>query len=162
MRTHPSFAREMHRGEEDQVNQLLALAFSGNAEAKLVQKLRKSGKIAGESVLPMDDTIVGYYALSFMVKPKGWLCLAPVAVHPDLQGRGYGKRMLGMLTEWARLTKTPVVVLGPPDFYTAAGFSQANAAQLCSPYPIKNTLLAGTDKPAPPQDLIYPAAFDGL
>ena len=152
----------MRAGEEDQIDQLLLQAFDGDAEALLVRKLRKARAIAGETVLPMDGKIVGYYALSYMIKPKGWLCLAPVAIQPELQRQGYGKRILGILTEWARLTKTPVVVLGQPAFYTTAGFTQSHAAQLTSPYPIKNTLLAGMIKPAPAQTLVYPKVFDGV
>ncbi|WP_303396727.1 GNAT family N-acetyltransferase [Yoonia sp. 1_MG-2023] len=154
----PDFARDMKRGEEPAVDALLDQAFANTAESRLVGKLRKSRAIAGETVLPMDGQIIGYYALSYMVKPKGWLCLAPVAIHPDVQNRGYGKRMLGVLTEWARLTKTPVVVLGEPNFYQRAGFSSDYAKNMTSPYPIKNTLIAGVDH-APKQSLAYPAAF---
>ena len=118
----PQFARDMKRGEETEVDSLLRTAFDGAVEATLVEKLRSSGQIAGEQVMPMGDRIVGYYALTYLIKPKGWLCLAPVAIAPDVQRRGYGKRMMGMLTEWARLTKTPVVVVGPQDFYTKGGF----------------------------------------
>ncbi len=157
-----SFAREMKRGEEDQVNQLLRATFGGTAEAQLVRKLRKSRMIAGETVLPFEEKIIGYYALSHFVKPKNWLCLAPVAIHPDHQRQGHGKRVMGILTEWARLTKTPVVVLGEPDFYRKAGFSVAHAAQLRSPYPIENTMLAGVDAPVAAQDLGYSPAFDGI
>jgi len=145
--SNPSFARELRRGEETQVDILLQAAFGRPDEAQLVHKLRKAKIIAGETVLPLDNSIVGYYALSYIVQPKGWLCLAPVAVHPDLQRRGHGKRMMGILTEWARLTKTPVVVLGDPAFYTKTGFSQENAANLQSPYPVA---------------LVYPNAFEGL
>ena len=109
----------------------------------------------------MGDRIVGYYALSYLVKPKGWLCLAPVAIAPDFQRRGYGKRMIGMLTEWARLTGTPVVVLGAQAFYGQAGFSNAGAAQLVSPYPVAHMGIAGVDG-APAQTLTYPPAFDGV
>ncbi|WP_245882506.1 GNAT family N-acetyltransferase [Yoonia sediminilitoris] len=157
----PDFARELRRGEERQVNDLLCAAFDGPAEAELVRRLRKERSIAGETVLPWEDEIVGYFALSHMRRPKGWICLAPVAIKPDLQGRGYGKRMMGLLSEWARLSRTPVVVLGSVGFYEKAGFSQAKAANLTSPYPIANTMLAGMDKPAPAQRLVYPAAFDG-
>ena len=148
----------MKRGEEAAVDALLTHAFGSPAEAQLVAKLRKTRAIAGETILPMDGQVIGYYALSYMIKPKGWLCLAPVAIHLDAQGRGYGKRMLGVLTEWARLTKTPVVVLGDPDFYARAGFSHELAQKLQSPYPLKNTLIAGVDH-APVQTLVYPAAF---
>ncbi len=162
MLSSPAFSRELRDGEEHAVGALLRTAFGGEGEDHLVHKLRKSGAMAGETVLPMGDRIIGYYALSYMVQPKGWLCLAPVVIHPDLQGRGYGKRMIGLLTEWARLTKTPVVVLGAPGFYERAGFSVAKAAQLQGPYPIANTMLAGLDAPATAQQLVYPPAFDRI
>ncbi|MCG3268016.1 GNAT family N-acetyltransferase [Yoonia sp. I 8.24] len=154
----PDFARDLRAGEEPAVDALLRDAFPTSDEARLVAKLRKARAIAGETVLPWEHTIIGYFALCYMVKPKGWLCLAPVAIHPDVQGRGYGKRMLGMLTEWARLTKTPIVVLGDPAFYQRAGFSSALAQNLKSPYPIANTLIAGVEN-APKQSLTYPSAF---
>jgi len=155
----PQFSRDMKPGEEDAVEALLRAAFAGQDEATLVCKLRKSGVIAGETVMPMGDRIVAYYALSYMIRPTGWLVLAPVAVHPDVQRHGYGKRMIGMLTEWARLTQTPVVVVGEPGFYEKAGFSRECAANLVSPYPIAQTLLAGVGTQAPAKDLIYPQPF---
>lgn len=159
----PGFSRDLHPGEEPAVDDLLRLAFGGTEEVTLVHKLRKSRAIAGEVVLPMGEGIVGYYALSAMRRPKGWLCLAPVAIHPDLQRRGHGRRMIGMLTEWARLTGTPVVVVGEAAFYESAGFRSAPAAGLTSPYPVAHTLLAGLAKPpAPGTELVFAAAFDDL
>ncbi len=157
----PDFARDLKRGEEEQVDVLLQAAFGGSAEVNLVRDLRKSKAIAGEQVMTMDGRIIGYYALSHLVKPKGWLCLAPVAIAPDVQRRGYGKRMIGMLTEWARLTRTPVVVLGEQAFYGKAGFSNAAAAKLASPYPVAHMGIVGVDG-VPAQTLIYPPAFDGV
>lgn len=157
----PQFARDMKRGEEDAVDALIAAAFDGTAEVALVHKLRKAKLIAGEQVMTMGDSIVGYYALSYLVKPKGWLSLAPVAIAPDVQRRGYGKRMIGMLTEWARLTGTPVVVLGQQAFYEQAGFSNAAAENLTSPYPAEHMGLIGATG-APAQTLVYPPAFGGV
>lgn len=158
----PDHARALHRGEEEQVDVLLRAAFDGTAEANLVKALRKSGAIAGETVLPMGDRIVGYYALSKMVAPKPWLCLAPVAIAPDVQGRHFGLRMMGMLTEWARLSKTTIVVLGSVPFYERGGFSLARAANLTSPYPNAHTMLAGDGDGAPKETLIYPKVFADL
>lgn len=154
----PQFAREMRRGEEAQVDALLRDAFGSSEEVTLVHALRKAGDIAGEQVLPMDGQIVGYYALSKMVQPSGWLCLAPVAIAPELQRQGHGRRMVGLLTEWARLTKIPIVVLGNPELYGQAGFSFENAQNLTSPYPIEFTGVAGLDRPANGR-LVYPKAF---
>ena len=159
---HTQFSREMRRGEESAVAALLERAFGGQAEARLVEKLRLAGDIAGETVLPSDDGIVGYYALSAMRSPKNWLCLAPVAIDPDWQRQGHGRRMIGLLAEWARLSGCYVVVLGEPGFYERAGFSVARAAKLTSPYPITNTLLAGPGSDVPEQTLIYPKAFETL
>jgi putative acetyltransferase len=158
----PDFVRDMRRGEEDAVDALLQAAFPGPEEAALVRQLRKNGNMAGESVLPCQGEVVGYFALSTMRAPKGWLCLAPVAIHPDWQSKGHGRRMMGMLTEWARISGSYVVVLGQVPFYERGGFSKARAARLTSPYPIKFTLLAGPDKDVPEKTLSYPAAFDDL
>ncbi|MDQ2095046.1 GNAT family N-acetyltransferase [Rhodalgimonas zhirmunskyi] len=153
------FMREMHPGEEPKVERLLQKAFRSNDEARLVKALRKSGAIAGEMVVNGPEGIAGYLALSEMAGPKGWLCLAPVAVHPDHQGQGIGRRMCGMITEWARLAGRTVVVLGEVEFYERCGFSAARAARLSGPYPIDHTLLAGPGTDAPEETLVYPAAF---
>ncbi|MCF3595658.1 N-acetyltransferase [Rhodobacteraceae bacterium LMO-12] len=156
------FMREMQRGEEAAVEAVLCAAFPDDSEARLVRALRKAGDIAGESVVAQDGEIVGYVALSAFQKPKGWLCLAPVAVHPDHHGRGIGRRMCGMVSEWARIAGQRVVVLGEVAFYERAGFSQARAARLTSPYPVEHTLLAGPGEDAPEGALIYPKAFSAL
>ena len=67
--------------------------------------------------------------------------------------------MVGMITEWARLSKKTIVVLGEPGFYARNGFSSERAAQLTSPYPISHTLLAGPGETAPTETLVYPKAF---
>jgi len=157
----PDFVRDMRRGEEDAVDGLLKLAFPGPEEAMLVRQLRKDRDMAGESVLSFQDQIVGYFALSVMRKPKGWLCLAPVAVHPVWQGKGHGRRMMGMLSEWARLSGRYVVVLGQVEFYERGGFSLTRAARLETPYPVSNTMLAGPGDNVPSEMLKYPRAFEG-
>ncbi|ATG47724.1 GNAT family N-acetyltransferase [Celeribacter ethanolicus] len=153
----PDFMREMKRGEETAVADLLTEAFGQKDEAHLVEALRKSRAIAGEMVLPMNGEVIGYAALSTMLSPKGWLCLAPVAIRPDLQGRGFGRRLTGMITQWAEMSGQTVVVLGDPDFYSRCGFKMI-ANGFTSPYPLTHTLTAGPAK-AKVKDLIYPKAF---
>ncbi len=162
MFTGPDFMRDMRRGEEDAVDALLELAFEGRDEVALIHQLRKDRVMAGESVLGWQGEIIGYFALSVMRAPKKWLCLAPVAIHPDWQRKRHGRRMIGMLSEWARISGRTVVVLGAVGFYERAGFLQARAARLTSPYPIKNTLLAGPGQDAPEKTLTYPRAFEAL
>lgn len=161
----PGFLRAMRPGEEPAVAALLKAAFGGEEEARLVDRLRKDGVMAGESVLPGPEGPaghagpVGYFALSQMRAPKGWLCLAPVAIHPDWQGRGHGRRMIRMLAGWAVAADQRVVVLGEPAFYQDCGFSTARAARLISPYPIDHTALLAPGEDIPTETLRYPAAF---
>ena len=156
------FLRPMQPGEEDAVHALLIASFDSDAEARLVRHLRKAGDMAGEMVLPMGDEIIGYYALSAMRGPKGWLALAPVALRPDHQGRGHGRRMLGQLTAWAKAAGQWVVVLGEPGFYTRCGFDLHRASKLTSAYPITHTLLVGPGDTVPNEALTYAKAFDTL
>ena len=158
----PGFTRPMQPGEEPAVEALLRAAFEGEDEVRLVAMLRRDGDMAGEMVLPLGDGIIGYYALSPMHAPKGWLCLAPVAIDPAHQGRGHGRRMIGQLAEWARLTGQYVIVLGHVGFYARAGFSSERAAALTSKYPITHTLLAGPGEDEAEGELVYPKAFDAL
>ena len=154
------FCRAMRPGEEAAVADLLVAAFGGEEEARLVEALRKDRAIAGEMVMPGEDgAIVGYYALSAFARPKGWLCLAPVAIHPALQRQNRGKRMVGQLCSWAQATGQHVIVLGQPEFYEKCGFSLERAARLTSPYPISHTMLAGPGEGIPVETLVYPKAF---
>ncbi|MEM9242160.1 MAG: N-acetyltransferase [Pseudomonadota bacterium] len=156
------FIRPMQPGEERAVEDLLKASFDSDAEARLVDQLRATGAMAGEMVLPLEDQTIGYYALSQMRSPKGWLALAPVAIHPDHQHQGHGRRMLGQLTSWAKAANQWIVVLGEPSFYGQCGFDLCRAADLASPYPITDTLLAGPGDTVPKDTLTYAKAFEAL
>ena len=146
----PEFSRDMRRGEEVVVDALLARAFDSPDKAKQVAALRRDGDIAGEVVLPFQGNIVGYYALARLKAPVGWLCLAAVAIDPDWQGAGHGRRLIGMLSEWARLSGQSVIASGPTAFLTRAGFA---------PAPIEGALLAGPVTDMPEITPLYPSAL---
>ena len=155
----PGFIRPAIAGDLPAIDALLTAAFDGTDEVALIHALRKAGAVRGEQVIPLGDGVIGYYALSAMVAPAGWLCLAPVAISPDWQGRGHGRRMVAQLAAWADQTGTPVVVLGQAAFYGKAGFSAAAARNLTSPFPVDHTLLVGVGDTVPALTLRYPAAF---
>ncbi len=155
----PDFVRPLASGEEDEVDLLLRAAFPTGGQAALVRALRKSGAMAGEMVLPASGALAGYAGLSAMVAPKGWLCLGPVAILPDHQGRRWGKRLVGMVTEWASQSGATLLVTGPAPFFEKMGFSQARAARLTGCLPSGATLLIGPGNTVPAAALTYPAAF---
>lgn len=57
--------------------------------------------------------------------------LAPVAVHPDHQGRGLGSELIRGTLEMGPMASSAVFVLGDPAFYEGFGFSPVSSA-LCS------------------------------
>lgn len=143
------------------VDALLQAAFGGEDEARLVRRLRADKALATELIYRGEDGLQAYAALSHMVAPQGWVCLAPVAVRPALQGRGLGGKLVELALKWAADRGHTVVVLGDPAYYGARGFSLARAVRLHSPYPIDHTLLAGPGEDAPDHTLVYPDAFNG-
>ncbi|WP_425406027.1 GNAT family N-acetyltransferase [Hwanghaeella sp.] len=174
----------MKATEVDIVDALLREAFGGREEADLVRRLRADGDMWHETVAHLNGEVAGYMALSRMRSPKGWACLAPVAVLPKYQnGAGapdpssrsafrVGSRMVGMAVaglaslrdaelEGRDLPHT-VVVLGKRSFYERAGFSSARARRLVSPYPLEHTLIARPGDDVPEETLLYPRAFDAL
>ncbi|WP_238987457.1 GNAT family N-acetyltransferase [Roseovarius dicentrarchi] len=147
----PEFSRDLHRGEEGAVGDLLNRAYGGGAEAKTVDGLRRAGVIAGEVVLPCQGGIVGYYALSRMRAPGGALCVGPVAIDPDWQRAGHGRRMIGLLAEWARLSGTCVLAEGCEAFFARAGFRASG---------VDGLWLAGPARDLSGVELLFPKAFD--
>lgn len=146
----PEFSRDLRRGEEGAVDALLRAAHGDASAARAVTALRAAGDIAGEVVLPCQGDIVGYYALAQMRAPKGWLVLAALAVAPDWQGQGHGRRLMGVLSEWARLSGRCVIAPGPLRFFERAGFR-------AGPGGIPAAGLTGGEADLPP--LHYPAAM---
>ena len=92
---------------------------------------------------------IAYAAVSPFEAPVDWLCLAPVAVAPEEQGRGVATALLRHVVAGLMAEKRTVVVLGEPRLYARAGFSTERASRLVTPYPLGATLIArpGTDTP---------------
>lgn len=107
-------------------------AFTLPGEADLVDRLRDQGDLAVSLVAEVDGTIVGHVAFS-PVSLDGErddppaLGLAPVAVHPDRQRHGIGRRLIETGLEACRSLGAPfVVVLGDPEYYGRFGFERAD------------------------------------
>ncbi len=156
----PSFTREARAADHDAIDRLLVAAFGGNNEAKLVRDLRAEKALFREIVMPWGDEAAGYLAVSRFTAPEGWLCLAPVAVHPDWQREGRGMFMVkGLVDEMVGGLGRTLVVLGDGKFYRRCGFLATRAARLTSPFGTENTLLAAPDMTVPVATLVYPKAF---
>jgi putative acetyltransferase len=150
-------------GDHAAVDAVLRCAFAGPEEAELVARLRRGGQFEAEYVCQRDGRVVAYAGVSRMIAPDGWLALAPVAVLPEAQGQGIGSALVRALVEtFCNRQGRVMVVLGRVAFYERAGFSNAHAAGLETPYGVAHMMLAGPGPEVPRQRLVYPSAFEGL
>ncbi|TVQ85283.1 MAG: N-acetyltransferase, partial [Micavibrio sp.] len=87
--------RKEEEGDFQTVHSLHCAAFSGTAEADLVDALRKSGdSVVSLVAVDAEDLILGHVLLSRLDAPMRALALAPVAVLPEYQGCGIGSRLI--------------------------------------------------------------------
>lgn len=111
------------------IDRLLRAVFGGPAEAELVRRLRAAGDLARSLVVVAAGTVLGHLALSPIRADQPALALAPLAVHPGARGLGIGAALVRAAIDQAG--KTPLVVLGDPDYYRRFGFRPAD---LTSPH----------------------------
>lgn len=124
------------------------LAFGGDVEVRLIDRLRRDGDIVASLVAVVDGAVVGHVLFSRLPieTDEGRLeavALAPAAVHPDHQKAGIGsaliRRGLDLCTAHGAVA---AVVLGHPAYYRRFGFSSELARQLDAPYAGSDAFMA--------------------
>jgi putative acetyltransferase len=152
------------------VRALLEEAFTGTAEALLVERLRAAGEMV-LALVAIDGlgTLVGFAGFP-RVEVEGVACpcvavaLAPLAVNAAHRRRGIGSALVraGLKRLVARGEEI-VFVLGDPAFYGRFGFSVADARGFASPYQGPHFMALALAAGAPRRGrLRYPAAFNDL
>ena len=126
--------------EEDfaEIRYVLERAFPDHTEADLVEALRAGGYAALELVAECGGARAGhiFYSPLGMEGAVRAAALAPLAVHPDYQGRGIGGALVHMsIPMLAHAGYEVLVVLGDPGYYGRFGFSAEAAAGLRHPFP---------------------------
>jgi putative acetyltransferase len=149
------------------IRHILTAAFSGSAEADLVERLRRDGDLV--LALAADDGEVrGYVAFPRLrVEDAGGardvVGLAPVAVAPGRQHSGIGS---ALIREGHRLLmargESLIFVLGHPAYYPRFGYSVAAAVPFLSDYAGPQFMALRLNESAPLRGKVrYPAAFAG-
>lgn len=116
------------------------VAFGGEAEVGIIERLRRDGLVAVELVAEQGGSIIGHILLSWLPtmldgRAVKALALAPMAVRPGLQKQGIGGRLIAAALDEARgAGAQAVIVLGHPDYYPRFGFLAALARNLASPF----------------------------
>ena len=132
--------REETPADYDAIREVNRLAFWGDAEGQLIDRLRAEGLMIASLVAEVDGRVVGHILFSEVVIETDGAklraaALAPMAVRPEWQRRGIGsalvRRGLEICGERGHAT---VLVVGHPDYYPRFGFSAELARRLSSPF----------------------------
>ena len=126
-------------GDAAAVRRVHETAFPTTAEADLVERLRAGGKAVIALVAEDAGSIVGHILFSpVALEPLAGtvgLGLAPVAVLPDHEKHGVGRRLIqNGLAECHAWGAGFVVVIGDPPYYGRFGFEAAEKHGLRSEY----------------------------
>jgi len=118
-----------------EVYETVSAAFGRNAEAELVEVLRRDGDCVVSLVADDSERIIGHVLLSKMEAPFRALALAPVSVVPARQRSGIGSALIRAAIERAQAEAwAAIFVLGDPGYYERFGFNRKLAEGFSSPY----------------------------
>lgn len=129
------FIRAEQPDDRMKITEVLVRAFNRFDESNLVNLLHASDFFVPQFslVLEKDHNVIGYILLYpiFLVNDEeeefACLSLAPLAVLPDQQGKGYGTMLIQEALARAKESTYPlIVVLGLPPVYTKCGFETAS------------------------------------
>ncbi|HVK43172.1 MAG TPA: N-acetyltransferase [Phenylobacterium sp.] len=159
--------RHATSADHEAIRNVVHAAFGQADEADLVERLRSAGDVMFELVEEDGGEIVGHvlYSRLWADSVHLYAALAPLAVRPDRQRGGVGKRLTTASIETAKeFGAHAVIVLGHPEYYPKFGFSVAAAAKVKSPYSGNPAFMAlALEDGALDETLLvaYPDAFAG-
>lgn len=141
----------------------LQAAHSSGTEARIVDALRDSGSLTLSLVAERDGKVVGHAAFSPIMidgQEADWFGLGPVAVSPDVHGKGIGSALIreGLSLLESRGARG-CVVLGEPGYYGRFGFTQHPALKLEN-VPPEYFMALPFEADVPVGTVTYHTAFD--
>jgi putative acetyltransferase len=173
---HDLSIRSERAGDHDAITAVVAAAFGSRAEARLVDAIRTSENYVPHWSLVAEagGRVVGHVMASYVGLRDGATgvdrrvpSLSPLAVAPELHGRGIGSALVRELAARLDAGGEPLVVLeGAPAYYARFGFEPAAAHGIditlpsWAPPDAAQVLPLRNDDPAIRGHVVYPPAFD--
>ena len=161
--------------DHQQIFEVNRRAFNQPDEGQLVNKIRSGANFVPELslVAKYDVKVIGHILFSKISILTGdsefeTLALAPVAVDPDYQKMGVGKKLIEAgLQKAGQLGFESVIVLGHPDYYPKFGFEPASKWRITCPFEAPDNAFMGVElKPgalgSKPGVVRYPVEFGEL
>ncbi|GGY53083.1 GNAT family N-acetyltransferase [Parvularcula lutaonensis] len=157
--------RPYEAGDAEAVRALLTEAFPSDAEARLVEELRKGGDTEIEFLADANGEIIGHVLLSRMKEPERTLALAPVATAEAFRRQGIAASLIesalaqALANDWRG-----VFVLGDLSYYERFGFDAAEAEVFDSPYAGEHFALVhlDDDEPVKGKKAVHADAFSQI
>ena len=121
------------------IAEMLQASFKSDEEMMLVNQLRGTSEYIPELslVAKYNNKIIGHCMLTKVTinNHQGYLALAPVAVHPDFQGKSVGSQLIKESISRAKEYKG-IVLLGHQDYYPRFGFVKASNYGIKCPFKV--------------------------
>ena len=167
------FIRNENLGDAKQIHDLTREAFgpqpySSHTEQFIVDALRQANALTVSLVAELDaaelnSQLVGHVAISPVSITNGsdaWFGLGPISVHPTVQGKGVGSRLMAQsLGDLRKLGAAGCVLLGNPAYYSRFGFEPVDGLILADvPKEYFQALLLNSEI-FPQGEVSYHAAF---
>ena len=123
-------------GDEDAIRDITKIAFeltsySDGKEVVVIDALRDASELTLSLVACSEDKVVGQISFSPVTidaQHNGWFGLGPIAVHPELQGKGIGSRLVTSgLDRMKQQGANGCVLVGDPAYYSRFGFMSDGA-----------------------------------
>lgn len=161
--------RAEHPDDEPSISRVIELAFenhpySDHTEARIVERLRAAKALAVSLVAVECSEVVGHVAcspVSIGGVDSAWFGLGPLAVRPDLQGRGIGSALVRASIDLLKATNAEgICLVGEPSYYQRFGL-QACADWSYPGLPATHFLVLLLRPPTQTGVVRYHQAFEG-
>jgi putative acetyltransferase len=140
----------------------LSHPYSRQTEQFVIRALRAADALSVSLVAEDAGRVVGHIALSPVTisdASAGWYGLGPIAVEPELQGRGIGRALMESgLVELRKLGANGCVLVGDPALYMRFGFTN-NPALTVEGVPPQFSLALGLGSSSARGDVRFHEAY---